>query len=135
MRDRLVRAKLLVVDDEKVIADTLVMIFLQHGYDARAVYSAEQALEAIVDWRPAVAIVDIILPQMNGIELANVLRAQEPSMEVLLITGQIVGDLLAERLDQAGHRFDVLMKPVQVPALIENTERLLANFDHLRRGN
>jgi DNA-binding NtrC family response regulator len=126
--------KVLVVDDERVIADTLALIFTQRGHEARAVYSAEQALETVATWRPAVAVIDIILPNMNGIDLANALKTQDPAMEAVLITGQIVGNLVAESISQGGHKFDVMTKPVQVADLLENTERLLASVDPLQEN-
>jgi hypothetical protein len=45
--------RVLIVDDERVITDTLVMIFSQEGYESKGVYSAEQALLAMDDWLPA----------------------------------------------------------------------------------
>jgi DNA-binding NtrC family response regulator len=128
MQDRSLPPRLLIVDDEKAIADSLAQIFTKHGFEARAVYLAEQALDCVAEWLPAIAIVDVILPNMNGIELAKALKAQEPSMQVLLITGQIIGNVFAEAMARDGNRFDVLMKPIPVPALLENTKRLLANL-------
>jgi DNA-binding response OmpR family regulator len=78
------RNKILIVDDERTIADTLAVIFSQSGYETRAAYSSEQALEIIAEWLPDLAIIDVVLPLMNGIDLAILLRAQCPTCRLLL---------------------------------------------------
>jgi CheY-like chemotaxis protein len=65
------KKRVLIVDDEHIIADTLVAIFSGAGYESRAAYSAEGALGLIPSWPPQLAIVDVILPGMNGIDFAN----------------------------------------------------------------
>ena len=79
--------RVLFVDDERLIADTLAIIFSSQGYETRAVYSAEQALELISDWLPNLAIIDVRLPGMNGIDLAIRLRAEYPDCIVSLFSG------------------------------------------------
>ena len=66
--------RVLNVDDERTITDTLALIFTGNGYDARKAYSAEQAVDFIAEWRPDLAILDVVLPVMNGIDLATLLR-------------------------------------------------------------
>ena len=68
------KKRVLIVDDERVIADSLAIIFANEGYDARAVYSAEQALQLFSEWVPNLAILDVRRPGMNGIELAIQLK-------------------------------------------------------------
>ena len=69
--------KVLIVDDEHTIADTLDAIFSASGYETRTSYSAEQALEIVVEWQPDLAILDVVLPKMNGIDLAIFLKRSE----------------------------------------------------------
>ena len=57
MSDNHVKPKVLVVDDERVIADTLAMILNQSGFQARAVYSGEAALETASTYEPDMLIV------------------------------------------------------------------------------
>lgn len=49
-------SKILFVDDEETVANTLALIFCQRGYDTRAAHSAEQALQVIAEWPPDLAI-------------------------------------------------------------------------------
>ena len=80
--------RILVVDDEPAIADTLALIFRSNGYEARTAYSAEQALELLEAWQPDLSIIDVVLPGMNGIEFAIFLQASYPEIHFLLFSGQ-----------------------------------------------
>ncbi|MGA2539262.1 MAG: response regulator [Terracidiphilus sp.] len=73
--------RVLVVDDEVVIADTTAAIFASAGFISRAVYSAEQALEVMSVWVPHLAVIDVKLPGMSGIDLALRLRQITPLAE------------------------------------------------------
>ena len=66
--------RVLIVDNEHTIADTLALTFEHAGYRARAVYSAEDALALSRTWPPCLAILDIMLPVRNGLELAEQLK-------------------------------------------------------------
>jgi CheY-like chemotaxis protein len=104
--------RVLIVDDEHIIADTLKTIFSNAGYSALAAYSAEEALLLIAEWGPQLAVVDVHLPGMNGIDLAIQVRAEYPLCETLLFTGLGNADELLESARQLGHDFQVLAKPV-----------------------
>ena len=54
--------KVLVVDDEETTAKTLALIFGNRGYQTRAAYSAEEAIDVIAEWQPDVALLDVNLP-------------------------------------------------------------------------
>jgi DNA-binding NtrC family response regulator len=126
MHDRANLPKLLIVDDERVIAQSLATIFSGNGYEAKPAYSAEHALEIISEWEPAIAILDVILPAMSGIDLAILLKASNPSIKVMLISGQIVPGTLVGEAAKQGHAFEILAKPIEVPELLGFASRLLA---------
>lgn len=119
-------SKVLIVDDEKIFADTLAQIFRNEGFDCLAVYSAEQAIETIATWEPALSIIDVMLPGMNGIDLVILLKATHPSMGVMMISGQVATGGLVEQAAKLGHEFDIFPKPFPVPELLSNASRILA---------
>ncbi len=80
--------RILIIDDDHGIADTLALIFSAHRYVARVAYSAEEAIELIAQWPPRVAIIDVMLPHMNGIDLAIVLKSNYPSCRTLLFSAR-----------------------------------------------
>ena len=84
------KQRVLIIDDEVNVSDTLGLIFTKEGYEARVAHSAEEAIELIAIWAPDLAIIDVILPGMNGIDFALVLRANHPGCQLLLFSGWLV---------------------------------------------
>jgi CheY-like chemotaxis protein len=111
--------KVLVVDDEKTTSNTLTLIFRNHGYQARAAYSAEEAIDVVAEWQPNLALLDVNLPNMNGIDLAIALKISTPNCRVLLFSGYPDTDDLLHAAAQAGHVFEIISKPVH-PTLLLN---------------
>jgi CheY-like chemotaxis protein len=106
------RPKVLVVDDEISIADTVTKILSLSGYAAVAAYDADEALERALLDPPQLLITDVMLPGMNGIELAITVKKIYPDCRILLFSGQTsTHDLMASAQDE-GHSFTLLNKPV-----------------------
>ncbi len=112
------KPKVLVVDDEHVIADTLAIILNQHGFDATPVYTGTQAVEQARSVRPDLVISDVIMPDMNGIEAAIHIRDFLPSCKILLFSGQAATADLLESARAQGHEFEILAKPVHPQDLL-----------------
>jgi DNA-binding NtrC family response regulator len=118
--------KIIVVDDEETIADTLALIFSSNGYDARTAYSAEQALETLEEWKPDLAIIDVVLPGMNGIEFAIFLKASYPDVHFLLFSGQPGTGGLLEDAKRKGHLFEILAKPLHPSFMLATVANMLS---------
>jgi DNA-binding NtrC family response regulator len=112
------KRKVLVADDEQVIANTLAIILNQAGFEARAVYSGEEALQALDSFQPDMLITDVIMTGINGIETAIAVRARRPQCKVLLFSGQAATVGLLEKARHEGHEFEVLAKPVHPTDLL-----------------
>ena len=112
------KPRVLVADDERVIADTLAIILNQAGYEASAVYSGTSAVEQAKAVRPDLLISDVIMPDMNGIDAAIKIRAALPSCKILLFSGQAATADLLENARQQGHEFEILAKPVHPQDLL-----------------
>jgi DNA-binding NtrC family response regulator len=110
MTDRC-RSKVLVVDDERAIADTLRLILNNAGYDARAAYSGETAIGLLHDFQPDMLITDVIMPGITGIQAAIHVRAVLPACKVLLISGHEATASLLEKEQRHDRKFDILAKP------------------------
>ncbi len=117
--------KILIVDDEPTIADTLALIFASSGYESRTAYSAEQALEMLEDWRPDLAIIDVVLPGMNGIEFAIFLKASYKECQFLLFSGQPGTSGLLEEAKKKGHLFEILAKPLHPTFMLATVSDML----------
>ena len=118
MPDSSAGKRVLIVDDERTIADTLVLIFSNAGYEARAAYCGEDALALVEEWPPDVAILDVYLPGINGIALAIRLKAEFPECRLTLFSGHGATTSLLEIAERDGHIFDCLAKPVQPRKLL-----------------
>lgn len=118
--------RVLIVDDEKNIAKTLELIWRSSGYEAKSASSAELALEVIADWAPDLAIVDVILPGLDGIQFAKILDARYPQCRLLFFSGQSTSGDLLEQARREGYRFEVVAKPVHPKVLLEKTAELLS---------
>jgi len=114
------KPRVLVADDEQVIANTLAIILNQAGFEARAVYSGEKALEELDSFMPDMLISDVIMltPGLTGIEVAIETRKKLPTCKVLLFSGQAATADLLERARAEGHEFDILAKPVHPTDLL-----------------
>ncbi len=112
------KPKVLVADDEQVIANTLAIILNQAGFEARAVYSGENALESIETFSPNMLISDVIMTGMTGIEAAIQIREKLPQCKILLFSGQAATADLLEKARSQGHEFEILAKPVHPTDLL-----------------
>ena len=112
------KLRVLVADDEQVIANTLAIILNQAGFEARAVFSGEKALEELDSFQPDMLISDVIMTGMTGIEVAIETRKKLPNCKVLLFSGQAATADLLERARAQGHEFDILAKPVHPTDLL-----------------
>jgi CheY-like chemotaxis protein len=121
--------RILIVDDETAIADTLALIFQLQRYEVRVAYTAERAVEMIAEWVPELAVLDVMLPEMNGIELALVIKANHPRCHVLLFSGHANTGMLLEEAGRKGYQFEILAKPVQPEVMLERASALLSGPD------
>lgn len=114
------RLKILVIDDETLVADSLVQILTMYGYEAAAAYDPQQAAEWLSTHPCDIVISDVVFNgQMSGIDLAIQLRNALPSAKVLLMSGNnSTSDLLAIAQKQ-GHSFDILAKPVHPSVILD----------------
>ena len=112
------KPKVLVADDEQVIADTLAMILNQSGFEARAVYSGEGALELARSFAPDMLISDVIMADLNGIDAAIQFRVLLPKIKILLFSGQAATADLLEKARTKGYEFEILAKPVHPQDLL-----------------
>jgi CheY-like chemotaxis protein len=112
------KRRVIVVDDERLIANTLATILNNAGYDARAVYSGEQLVELLESFQPEVLIADVVMPGMTGIQAAIATRNKLPKCNILLFSGQAITADLMEQARTQGHEFELLAKPVHPSDLL-----------------
>jgi CheY-like chemotaxis protein len=110
------RSSVLIVEDERASRTALSRLLAQSGYDNRAVATAEDALQLVRrSGVPRVALVDLNLPGMSGLELIEKLSRIDPSVQIVLTTAA-AGEPLMERLRDSGVEY--LRKPLDFNRLL-----------------
>jgi CheY-like chemotaxis protein len=111
--------RILVVDDERRIADTLAEILQMSGFHVATAYDGWEALRVAARFRPECVLSDVLMPRMSGVDLGIALRKMYPGTRVLLFSGQAgISDLLLDGQRQ-GFEFELIAKPIHPLKLIE----------------
>ncbi len=111
--------RVLVVDDDRLVADTLALIVRGRGFESRAVYSGEDASEVALAWKPDAVIADVIMGKLNGVAFAAYLSEVLPSCKVILISGNPGAAEFLNQSSETGKTFPVLAKPVHPDYIFE----------------
>src|SRR5436305_36467 len=111
--------RVLVVDDERIISDSLSLILSKSGFACKAAYSGEEAIDVARTFLPDLMISDIVMSGITGTEAATSVLEFLPDCRVILFSGQAtILDLLEQRY-RDGHEFEILAKPVHPQVLLE----------------
>jgi|tagenome__1003787_1003787.scaffolds.fasta_scaffold20210604_1 two-component system OmpR family response regulator len=122
--DLMPKLRVIVIDDEQIVADTLVQILAMHGYEAKACYSGEAALADAKEFRPEVILSDVRMPRIDGIETVTLIRVFLPECRMILFTASPVHSEVHERISELG--FEFLPRPLhprEVLALLQDDSR------------
>jgi CheY-like chemotaxis protein len=113
------RPRILIVDDERLIADTCAEILEGAGFDTRTAYNGWSGLDAMAKFKPDYLLTDVLMPDMNGVELAISVKKMFPATRIVLFSGQagILEILHSGR--ERGYEFELLAKPIHPSKLIE----------------
>ncbi len=79
--------RVLIVDDEPVIADTLRLIFQKNGFEAQSAYSVDEAMVCAASFAPELMLCDINMPEKDGVELISAMDEGFPACRILVLTG------------------------------------------------
>jgi CheY-like chemotaxis protein len=124
------RQRILVADDNRDAADSLTYMLRIAGHDVRTAYDGQQALEIAETYRPAVALVDLGMPRLNGYDTARRLRARPDGADLVLIALTGWGQPEDRNRSLAAGFDHHVVKPVD-PSLLE---RLLAGPPGKKKG-
>lgn len=112
--------RVLVIDDERLVADTLSEILKRFKYDALPFYNGETAIEAARERCPDFVLSDVIMPRLNGVETVLKIREICPRARVILLSGNAATANLLAEAHSAGHDFELLAKPVHPDELLRH---------------
>ena len=114
------KTKILIVDDEERFRTTMSKLLIAEGHDAQTAGSALEALETLSSESFDVVILDVRMPEMNGVEALKKIRKIDPYLEVIIMTGYASVDTAREIMTTGA--FDYLLKPYSIETLLEKIE-------------
>jgi two-component system OmpR family response regulator len=115
--------RVLVVDDEINIAELLLMALRYEGFAAETAGSGEEALERFEDFRPHLLVLDVMLPDLDGFEVARRLASQRSGVPIIFLTARDTTDDKVRGLTLGGD--DYMTKPFSVEELIARIRVIL----------
>jgi len=104
------KPKVLVIDDDKMVADTLAEVLRMHGFSPVALYSGEQAIEFVESFQPDIVLSDIRMSRLDGIEAARNIRNLHPECRVILFTASTMSPKTKKVIE--GEGFELLQRPL-----------------------
>ena len=120
--------RILVVDDECLVADTLGLIFRKHGFEAKVAYSADEALVCARTFAPDLLLCDITMPGRSGIELMADFSRELPDCHVLVLTGYYSNLIrVREHTREKARPTRILTKPCNPDVLLKEAGLMLAS--------
>ena len=122
-------SRVLVVDDNKDTADSIVSLLRLAGYEALAAYTGFSGMKLALSYQPRIALLDIGLPEMDGFEIARRLRRDPKSQEILLIAMTGYGEEHYQRASREAGFSHHLVKPVDPNALLKFLAELIERSD------
>ena len=102
----------------------LAAIFALNGYEAVPAYDGASGLEQARSVSPEMIVSDVIMPGINGAEMAIQVLQFLPSCKILLLTGQVANNPLLEDAAGRGYKFDILPKPISPADLLARLNTL-----------
>ena len=116
--------RVLVVDDEPLIADGLAMLLEEEGLEASVLYEGRDVLRVVAAWRPEVLVLDVKLPDGDGVAIAQDVRRAWPAILIILMSGVVDPSRLRDRSDP---RTLWLQKPFRVATLVNVIKSLMSD--------
>ncbi len=130
----MIPARILIVDDERMIADTLSVIFRSVGYEAFTAYNGLLGLDAARKLAPNLVLSDVVMPELDGVTMAIEIRNSLPGVIVLLFSGQAGTSDLLRSAEEKGFHFEMLQKPIHPDEILRKVASTLAGSQGLYQG-
>lgn len=125
LRDKPRRQRVLVVDDEELIARSLRDILSRAGFDADFALSGTEAVTLAKQLCPDIVISDVIMPDLDGVQTAIRIRRSCPEARILLFSGQAATSDILDRARTEGQDFELLPKPIHPARLLAAVRKLM----------
>jgi DNA-binding NtrC family response regulator len=116
--------RVLIVDDDRDIVKIVQTMLEDRGWGISAAYSGTEALDKVASQKPDVILLDIMMPEMNGIEVLKRIRKLDANARIIMITA--FGDVESYLDSMELGAFEYINKPFETEELLELIERVVA---------
>jgi two-component system OmpR family response regulator len=123
VEDQAQDVRVLVVDDEPSIVDVISMALRHHGFGVEVAENGKEALDQVRRWRPHVMVLDVMLPDMEGFEVARRLSAEHADIPILFLSARDTTADKVRGLTTGGD--DYVTKPFSLEELIARLRNIL----------
>ena len=120
-------ATILVVDDEPMMVKLCANVLTLGSHDVLQAGDAEEALQLLHDTPADLALLDVVMPGMSGIELASHIRRHYPKMDIVLMTGY--GPKEIRQIAGKENPYRIILKPFKSESLLQMIENVLSSAD------
>lgn len=116
------------VDDDAIMIDLLTQILIHTGMRVRSALTGAEGLELVLQDVPDLAIIDLIMPGMDGWEVFRQIRSKESTrlLPVIILTGSMDSNYETHAAPGPGAKSMFLAKPISPPKLIESVQEILS---------
>jgi DNA-binding NtrC family response regulator len=113
--------RVLIVDDEQDAAGFLEGLLQSHGYTTQSADRGETALAALAQWRPEIVLLDLMLPDADGLDVLRRMKDAAPDVQVIMVTGYGSVPRAVEAMNRGAFTF--IEKPIHAPLLLAQTDK------------
>jgi two-component system chemotaxis response regulator CheY len=117
-------AKILVVDDAAFMRVRAAKVLQDNGHEVALAENGREAVEKYAEWRPDAVLMDITMPEMDGLEALKAIRALDPNAKVAMVTAMGQQAIVMEALKSGAK--DFVLKPFQPDRVLAALQKLLA---------
>jgi two-component system response regulator RegX3 len=117
------KQRILIVEDETAIRTGLIDVFVYHGFEVESAAEGPQGLQKALSGRFDMVLLDIMLPGMDGFEICNRIRTQDPDQPIIMLTAKTSDDDIIQGLSLGAD--DYVAKPFSVAQLVLRVQAVL----------
>ncbi len=117
--------RVLVVDDEFVLRETMEKILVSQGFNVMTAEDGASAISITKDNDVDAALLDVKLPDINGVELLKKIKGLKPNVKVIMMTAYVVEELITRAFQEGAH--SCLHKPFEINMLLKMLNELKNN--------
>jgi CheY-like chemotaxis protein len=118
--------KILVVDDESAIRESISALLEEKGYEVRTANNGKEGFNVFEQFQPDLVMTDISMPDMEGIEFLKILRKKKKDLPIIVMSGNVVGTKFLKSANLLGASA-TLKKPFSNKDLLSTIDMLLGN--------